>query len=71
MDEKITISKKGLVQFMMETWNDAIKKLTIEEIDLKYVNHHYELMEKRFELIEKEIHLLKKKLNRIGDITSA
>ena len=53
--KKIVMSPEELVKFMMETWNDAVKNLTIEELDLKFVNQHYDHIERRLKALEKRV----------------
>ena len=54
-DKKIVMSPEELVKFMMETWKDTVKNLTIEELDLKFVNQHYDQIERRLTTLEKKV----------------
>jgi len=55
------LTAEQIVKMMMEVWEEALKNLTVEQIDLKFANNICERYEDRISKLEEEVHKLKVK----------
>ena len=66
LQNDITMTPKELVDFMQETWKSSIKKLTVEELDLKYSSALHNQFQERISSLERDIQTLKSKSIKSG-----